>query len=187
MTVAGTPLPGLPVGGITPPWKVLPAHLAIHAAIFVGTLLTLLVANRHSGALRLIAGPPTGMNVYQWVTWLFVGLGAAPVMGLSYWLARRSGRSRYLSLWVHIIANFMAECTIIIYMYAASAVGGILPGWAFGWALVVGVMIFLVWLLVNDSLRLRQLERLATKLQRTDTAVREAAAADSVADGADGK
>lgn len=171
MTVGGTPLPGLPIGGITPPWKVVPAHVVIHAAVFVGTVLTLMLADRSFGIFRLVGGPPEGMTTVQWVTWLIVGLGSAPVMATSYGMARIGGRTRYLALWVHIIANFMAAAAISIYLYAAAAVGGLLPGWAFGWSVIFGVIVFIGWLLVNDSLRLRQLERLATRLEKTQVAV----------------
>jgi hypothetical protein len=173
---AGTPLPGplpLPAGSITRPWSVVPAHVVIHAGIFIGTLLTLLMHNIDDGMLKLVAGPPNGMHRAEWFTWLGVGIGSGPLMAISYWMARRGGKSRYASLWIHIIANFAGEAAILIYMYAANVVGGILPGWAFGWAIIVSVMVFMVWLLFNDTMRLRQLERLASKLQRVDTAARD--------------
>jgi hypothetical protein len=173
MTVPGTPLPGLAVGGITPPWKVVPAHIVIHAGIFIGTLLTLLMHDVNTGPLKLSGGPPDGMNTAEWITWLIVGLSSGPLMASSYLMARRGGRARYLSLWVHIIANFCGEAAVIVYLYAANVVGGLLPGWAFGWSVIVSVMLLMLWLLYNDSTRLRQLETLATKLQRTDTAARD--------------
>lgn len=159
-----TPLrPRIPVDRATP-WKLVPARVFLHAAIFVGVIVELL--DWATGGDRL-----PGMSSWVYGIWAATGLAGFPMIAIAYWMVRRgSGGWRYLALKIETISNLFAGSVLAEYIYASAMAGYVVfrrqssPAWC----VLAGVVLAFTWVLYNDVARSGGLERRAKALEHED-------------------
>jgi hypothetical protein len=139
------------------PWRFLPAHVFLHVGIFCSAIVWIAVE----------PGEMQGMNSTVHHFWLAMGLIAAPIMWISYhiiFIAKSSGRVKYIAVISHFLANFMALFYLLAYLL--SDWNNVLIGDQDLPAYIITITAgtFLVALVVNDIISIVKLERMATRM-----------------------
>lgn len=145
------------------PWRLVPAHIALHIGLFAGVLIR---------SLDKTVGNLEGMDPFIYDMWIVIGLISFPLIALSYCVIYfQKGLYRYIALWIHFLGNFGACFAIAAYCIAAYNAGVInTHGHSIiAWTVTIAGGFFGLSLVISDIVSIRKVERLATFIKRRES------------------